>query len=165
MIVFCSAHDQYAIQAFEEQALDYLLKPVSHDRLAQCLERVKRQHGYRVHFEQKLEKLICHHRDSYQVVWLREVRTMHKEGRYTAVVTNQGSVYLTDLTLDELESQLPSQFFRVNRSGFVRHEVVQRMRLKPSGSGEVLLDDGSWIPLAKQRIQSFRVWLAGPSVH
>lgn len=161
MIVFCSAHDQYALQAFEEQALDYLLKPVEHDRLSRCLERVVQQKRVwsLTGLLGSMEKIVCRHGDGFQVVWLRDVRMLHKDGRYTSVTTLDGRVFLTDLTIDHLEQKLSSGgLFRVNRSAIVRREVIQRMRLKPSGSGELLLDDGSVVALAKQRIRGFREW-------
>ncbi len=161
MIVFCSAHDQYAVQAFEEHALDYLLKPVDAERLAKCLARVQRERNHRALIRlaaRHLEKVVCHAGGDNRAIWISEVRNFRKVGRYAELTTDEGKSYLTDLTMDYLQTNLDDRFFRVNRSLILRKDCIDGYRMKRSGSATLTTDDGETVPLSKSRIKLFRVW-------
>jgi len=164
IVVFCSAHDVYALEAFEVNALDYLLKPVSAERLAMALDRARNEW-------QKLEALaemaprprglrniVCQTAGKHHVIWLREIWSFAKEGRYTAVETEQGR-FLTDLTLDYLETKIVHpDFFRINRGVILRKDRVRGFEAKPHGSAAVTTIGGEVLTVSRSRFGAFKKW-------
>ncbi|CAM2067789.1 Response regulator [Sulfidibacter corallicola] len=166
MIVFCTAFDQYALKAFEEQALDYLLKPVEDDRLDKCLKRVRREWakienlGKVVANERGLEKIVCQQNQVHLVVWLKDVALFRKEGRYTLAMGLNGSEYLTDLTIAHLAEEIKDpNFFQINRSVIIRKQIVRSFRVLGSGAGELTTADFGSFSLSRSRVVDFRAWL------
>ncbi len=166
IIIFCSAYDAYALEAFEVNALDYLLKPVDPPRLAQALERARgewqklealammapRPHG--------LRNIVCQVGGRHRVLWLREITAFHKEGRYTAAHTADAS-YLTDLTLDYLERKIVHpDFFRINRGVILRKDQVRAFEARPHGSATVTTISGEALTVSRSRFGAFKDWFA-----
>lgn len=139
-IVFVTAYDQYAIEAFEQGALDYLLKPVGGERLkttcARLKERVKQQP---VDIAQQLARLLAGtpagKRDylhwiqaqvgsSLRMISTREILFFRADEKYTRVQTAQGEVLIRK-TLKELADELdPDEFWRIHRSTLVRVDAI-----------------------------------------
>lgn len=167
LIVFVTAYDQYALQAFEACAVDYLLKPVDEDRLLKCLEKLENQwekiqkvKGF-AKPKEGLEKLLCSVGGSVKIAWIRDVFLFRKEGRYTGVVMRDGAVYLTDLTLDYLEEQVdPRSFFRISRAVIVAKNEVAGFKVQHSGTGLVGLKNDETYTVSRSRVPAFRAWLA-----
>jgi DNA-binding LytR/AlgR family response regulator len=137
-LVFVTAYDQYAVNAFESAAADYLLKPVGDERLARTVERLRARWTSRTppgNLEGLLRQLL--EREPGHLAWIRasvgqethliEVGTVvyfRTEDKYTAVQTVQRE-YLIRTSLKELAAQLdPSQFWQVHRSTIVNIRSV-----------------------------------------
>lgn len=147
-VVFTTAHPQYAIQAFEKEAFDYLLKPISYERFLKSIQRIKRRKlkqgeasdvRYDNFFNIKSEIKGRMVRLSYEEVW-------YIEGAQNYInIHTQEEKHMTFLTMKEIEHHLPaSTFIRVHRSFIVninRVKVIERNRLKLLDGTEIVLGD------------------------
>ncbi|WBS04046.1 LytTR family DNA-binding domain-containing protein [Pseudoduganella sp. SL102] len=145
-IVFVTAYDQYAIEAFEQGALDYLLKPVGGERLKTTCARLKERIGQRPHdIAAQLSRLLDGRgggepgrggkRDylhwiqaqvgsSLRMISTREILFFQADEKYTRVQTAQGEVLIRK-TLKELADELdPDEFWRIHRSTLVRVDAI-----------------------------------------
>lgn len=140
-IVFVTAYDQYAIEAFEQGALDYLLKPVGGERLKTTCARLKERVGQRpTDIESQLARLLAGSgttakRDylhwiqaqvgaSLRMISTREILFFRADEKYTRVQTAQGEVLIRK-TLKELADELdPDEFWRIHRSTLVRVDAI-----------------------------------------
>lgn len=145
-IVFITAYDQYAIEAFEQGALDYLLKPVNLDRLKTTCGRLQSRLGKTPNnIERQLTQLLqqtgrtpagavpqpeylhwiqAQVGNSLRMISTKEVLFFRADEKYTRVQTSQGE-FLIRKTLKELEDELdPNEFWRIHRSTLVRVDAI-----------------------------------------
>ncbi|RFZ90045.1 DNA-binding response regulator [Mucilaginibacter conchicola] len=147
-VVFTTAYPQYAIQAFEKEAFDYLLKPISYERFLKCIQRVKRRKlkmgeasdvRYDNFFNIKSEIKGRMVKLCYDDVWYIEGAQ-----NYITIHTREEK-HMTYLTMKEIEHHLPaSGFIRVHRSYIVNVDqvkVIERNRLKLLDGTEIILGD------------------------
>jgi two-component system LytT family response regulator len=149
-LVFVTAHDKYAVRAFDRRAVDYLLKPVREDRFRESLERVRRQlrggmtseiqsavretimpleqsllsmrtHGY-------TERLIAERDGAYRLIECAKMVSLESEGNYVRVVEQGAEPAIMRGTLQSLVSVLdPEQFVRVSRFAILNLAFVDRI--------------------------------------
>jgi len=176
LFVFATAYDQYAIRAFEENAVDYLLKPVSRERLANCLGRLRNQLRHMnpgQAAQPKLEELLkgmglgqplvrisVEHRGRVLLLGHADVVVIRTEGRRTLVHTRDTQyVHHGPGTLDRLEEKLAAlSFFRANRGELVN--LAQVRDFAPWFNGKYLLTmrdhAATEITVSKARVRDFR---------
>ncbi len=172
-VVFCTAYDQYAVEAFELGAVDYLLKPVSRARLAQALDRIRaRASASPENREEALDQVIRRHSSSparflvrsggqYLVVGESRVLYFGSEGSLTRLVADGGQ-YWMDPTLNDLERRLdPSRFFRISRAALVNLNAVAQVTPETGGSGEVMLKNGQRLEVSRRRFRDLLQALGG----
>jgi two-component system LytT family response regulator len=153
-VIFCTAFDQYAVDAFELHAVDYLLKPVSRARLAQALDRVRtskppESHPTILGPTRFLVKSGAH----YTVVAESRVLYFASEEGLTKLVAD-GAHYWMDPTLNDLEARLDSgRFFRISRAALVSLVAVAEVHPMPGGSGEVRLKNGERLEVSRRRFR------------
>jgi two-component system, LytTR family, response regulator len=170
-IIFCTAFDQYAVDAFELHAIDYLLKPVSRARLADALSRARQAQPDKQ--ESDLETLTQSGRT-------RPTRFLAKRGARFRVIAGTEVLYfaseegLTKLcvadqhywmepTLNDLEARLdPVVFFRISRAAIVNLDSIQEVFPMPGGHGEVLLRNGTRLEISRRRFKELLEKLEGP---
>lgn len=168
-IVFCTAFDQYAVDAFEINAVDYLLKPVNRVRLARAIERVRAggsQEGAEV--ERALQalrgrntRLLARCGDGYRVVPHQEVIYFLSEGGLTKLCARERS-YVLDPTLNDLEDRLdPAFFFRVSRAAIVNLNCVTEVQPLPGGTADVVLNTGVRLEVSRRRLKDLLDRLGG----
>jgi two-component system LytT family response regulator len=169
-IVFCTAFEEHAVDAFELAAVDYLLKPVSRARLAQALERVRVLGGTRP--EEVLDeavrsqrnrpaRFLVKHADGFVVVGESRVLFFASEGGLTRLIGDTER-YWMDPTLNELEQRLdPMRFFRVSRAALINLSAVTELHPLPGGSGEVLLKNGQKLEVSRRRFRDLFEALGG----
>ena len=144
-IVFVTAYDQYAIEAFEQGALDYLLKPAGGERLKTTCERLQARLGKSPdNIERQLTQLLAHTAQrkpqeylkwiqaqvgaSLRMISTREVLFFQADEKYTRVQTLEGEVLIRK-TLKELEDELdPKEFWRIHRSTLVRVDAIAEVK-------------------------------------
>lgn len=165
VIVFVTAHDDYALRAFEVAALDYLLKPFDADRFAKTLDRAKAQIRSRLpdEFQQRvlsmmedlraaprgLERLIV--KTGGQLVFLKteEVDWIQAEGNYVRLHVGTAS-HLVRETIQGLEASLdPGRFMRIHRSTIVNLDRVREIQPLVHGEYRVVLTDGTKLTLSR----------------
>ena len=128
LIIFATAYDQYAIKAFEVNALDYLLKPIDRTRLDEALERARRAMPKREEFAQRLRalaesirigtsflpRIVVRRGDEPVLVDVDRVAMLHREGYRVTAHTDDGKFPTNYRDLDEIEIQLdPAMFIRL----------------------------------------------------
>ena len=174
-IIFCTAYDQYAVEAFELHAVDYLLKPIGRTRLAQALEQLRtlQSAGERPgEHEASLDLAIRVQRSAparflvrsggnYLVIHESRVLYFGSEGSLTRLVADKGE-YWMDPTLNDLERRLdPTRFFRISRAALINLNAVTEVIPLTGGSAEVLLKNGQRLEVARRRFRDLLQSLAG----
>ena len=153
-VIFCTAFDQYALQAFEVSALDYLQKPVQAARLATALARA----GARAQAvpPPAPRKVFIKDGDRCWFVALEEIRLLESEGNYTRVhFAAQRPLMLR--SLNQLEERLdPAQFFRANRRQIVNLALVRHVAANAADGLDLRLMDGSTVEVSRRRAQQFK---------
>jgi DNA-binding LytR/AlgR family response regulator len=170
-VIFTTAYDRFAIDAFQAMAVDYLLKPVSEEALAQALakwQRLRVQVGgniarwlasARPRWRQRLvgRKGAQHH-----ALAVAQVAYVVSVDKLAFAVTLDGSRYLLEQTLADLEGELdPAQFFRVNRQLLVAAHAVRQYASAGKGRLKLLLQpvvDGE-VVVSQERANAFKSWL------
>ena len=126
-IIFCTAFNQYAVDAFELNAVDYLLKPVSRARLAQALQRVQpRADSLEAMVRTRPDsRFLVRNRERYVVVPADRVLYFAAQDGLTRLVA--GEQYWMDPTLNDLETRLDAnRFFRISRAAIVAFDAIAR---------------------------------------
>ncbi len=166
-IVFVTAYDQYAIEAFRWSAWDYLLKPVERDRLRECLDKVESRLQplpdlgpllsalQAARRDEVPERFSLLHKGRLRIFAWSEVSHLVTENRLLFVCTPEGR-FVLDRTLDELEKRLGSRFFRCHRGAMVALARVRELIPEPGGTGEVRLDTGDRVPVSRERLPELR---------
>jgi len=156
-IVFTTAYDQYAVKAFEVNALDYLLKPIESDRLAMALQKIRasaRQPA--AGHDAPLEQLFVRDGPRCWFVPLREVSLFSAEGNYVRMLWGRERPLL-GRSLAALEEKLDAQrFFRANRAQIVNLDFIARVELGDGGRLHVQLRDGPEIEVSRRQAREFR---------
>lgn len=142
-IIFTTAYDEYAIKAFEQNSIDYLLKPIEEERLAWSIQKLasfeKRPEQDQV--SQLLKKLHTEELktisvtlgDRITLVKKEDIVYFHAEDKYVLVYDRVGSRHLISTTLTELEHQLGSSFVRIHRSYILNRAFVKEIRKSVNG--------------------------------
>jgi two-component system, LytTR family, response regulator len=159
--VFITAFDAYAVQAFEVQALDYLLKPFDDERFAKVLSRARQRlsqsGGIRKIMAEQPPKLIARSRGVMRVIHLEDIDWIGAAGDY-AEVHCKGRSYLIDDSLSALTARLPAgQFVRIHRAAIVRLDRVAEIRTGAHGDGALRLICGTELRVSRR----FREGLTG----
>lgn len=130
-IIFVTAYDEYAIRAFEVNALDYLLKPVNPDRLAMALEKLEslEQDAWTktraLNFEDRLFLMLGRH---FKFLKVNTILSIVAAGDYSEVLTSDGKKGLVLKSMKEWEGRLPVQhFIRIHRSTIINMEYIDRV--------------------------------------
>ena len=164
VVIFATAYDQYAIRAFEVHALDYLLKPVSDKRLAECLSRLDaiRPGAHRNRLEEvrredrTIERLMARSGSKLVVVNVKDVIAFESQDKLVFARTPQGRSAL-NVTMNELEERLDANVFcRVHKQAIVR--LSQAREVHPLAGGHYLLKlaDGSEVEIGRAYAREFR---------
>ncbi len=171
-IVFITAYDEYALDAFEVHALDYLTKPVRLSRLGETLARVQealeREDADKqgklddlrdARREETLKRLTVHVGRRLRVVPLGEVRWIEADEGFVFAHTEEGR-YRTDFTLDELEERLPQEdFTRTHRSSIVNLNAAYEFVPEPAGTAVLRLRGGTEVKVARRRTDEVKAAL------
>lgn len=159
-VVFCTAFDQFAVDAVELHAIDYLLKPVSRARLEKALERVRRSPSSGAALDRLAAggasapaRFLARKGTTYRVVPAREVVAFVSEDGLTKLLAG-GQHYWMNPTLNELEARLdPHRFFRISRAAIVSLDAVKEVHPDAGGQGDVVLRDGTRLEVSRRRFR------------
>lgn len=165
LTIFCTAYDEHALRAFDARAIDYLLKPVRPERLAESIERARlllrgptapHQRGLRAVGAmvegrgEQLHRLLVHDADRAYLLPIDEIDLIRAERNYCDVRA-RGKVFRVRRTLRSLEGRLdPARFLRMNKSDIVRLDAVHEIQPWSHGDYRALLRDGTIIPWSRR---------------
>jgi two-component system LytT family response regulator len=149
-VVFVTAHDEYAVKAFDENAVDYLLKPVPPERLAVALDKLERAMGEErrpAYRGAPIERVPCQSGTAIRLVDLAEVELVRSSAAGVYVVTARGE-FFTDLTLQVLEEK--TDLMRCHRQYLVNLRHVEQI-LRPEPRSAVLQTrSGKEVPTSRR---------------
>jgi two-component system response regulator AlgR len=166
-VVFVTAYDSHAVQAFDVAAADYLMKPYAQDRLAEAVgrgrlwleARAAQSAAESAPAGAPLDSLWVHRRNEFVRVPVGEVSWIEAEGDYVKIHGSR-QTGLARATLVSLERRLDrDQFVRVHRSAICRRAAIVSLRRKPSGAVCVLLDIGDEAPVGRAYVPGLRAML------
>ena len=153
-VVFVTAHEHHAVDAFAVEAVDYLLKPVRLDRLQKSLERVRKHVGQDDRPAKVLNRISVNEKGVYRVIPVEDILFFESEDGVVVVQTRDSARFITDFSLKFLEENLdPEIFFRSHRSYIVRLDAIQSIAPWGAGTYRLILDrnDEMGVPLARSR--------------
>lgn len=161
-IIFTTAYDQYAIQAFEQNAVDYLLKPFSPERFNTAVEKaVSRIHKgserpekekIREHFDEKedyINRVVVKLRKEIRIIPVNQINYLESQDDYVMIYTEREK-FLKQKTMKYFESHLdPGEFVRIHRSYIVRTDCIGKIEPYEKSNFVVILKDGKSLPVSK----------------
>ncbi len=155
-VVFVTAHDQYALRAFETGALDYLLKPFDNARFERALDRAKQRLSPKNNQPQKTERIVVKNAGEILFVKISEIDWIEAADYYACLHVN-GKSHLLRRSMAGLELELdPNVFCRVHRSAIVNLGRVRGLQLGEDGEYEVLLETGERLRTSRRYRRELR---------
>lgn len=161
-VIFTTAYDEFAVKAFELNALDYLLKPVDPVRLAAAFERLQTKPGDTPAAVEKparlsaADKVFLREGDRCWFVEVKQIRLLESEGNYTRVHFADAQPQLFR-SLNAMEERLdPKYFFRANRRQIINFSWIDKIEPWFSGGLLVQLKGGAKVELSRRQAQEFR---------
>ena len=175
-IIFTTAYDQYALRAFKLNSIDYLLKPIEEQELANSIEQFQ---SLRSSFQQQdfmqiqqmlsqnqpknyQQRFLVSRRDKIMSVKVEDIAYFEGEDRYVYLIKNDGTRYIIDYKLSDLEEQLdPQYFFRLNRSFIAHFEAIGRITSLSKSRLKVYLqpETSRDIFISAANTRQFKSWL------
>jgi two-component system LytT family response regulator len=158
-VIFTTAFDEYAMQAFEVHAVDYLLKPFSQDRFDKAIEKFK-QAGKTQNIQGLLDsessdakdilsRIVLKDRNDIKIIPAQDIKYLEANDDYVNIYTSEGK-FLKNKTLSYFEKQLDSDIFvRIHRSYIVKIAEITKIEVYKKDSHLVILKSGEQIPVSK----------------
>ncbi|MCL5128808.1 LytTR family DNA-binding domain-containing protein [Algibacter sp. L4_22] len=177
-VIFTTAYDEYALQAFKLNSIDYILKPIDDEDLEIAVnkyqERAPQKQGVTLDFDD-IKKLLVNPLDRVykkrfsvkvgqhlKLINIDDIECFYSENKGTYAYTSEGRNYLLDTTLDQLENELePQTFFRINRKFFVNINAIKDMISYTNSRLQIKLQSYSEqdVIVARERVKDFKNWL------
>ena len=149
-VVFVTAHDQYALRAFEAGALDYLLKPFDNARFERALNRAKERIATNLRQPRKMDRLVIKSAGRISFVKPSDIDWIEAADYYACLHVG-GKSLLLRRSLSNLDQELdPTIFCRIHRSTIVNLDRVRGLKLNTDGDYDVLLDHGMRLCLSRR---------------
>lgn len=177
-IIFTTAYDEYALQAFKLNSIDYLLKPIDEEELEAALTKYRtlgsNNAEVRIDFEDIRKLLVNPVEREYKnrftarvgqhikIIPTDEVECFYSENKGTYAATTEGRSYLIDTTLEQLEEELsPEHFFRVSRKFYVQVDHIADIIAYSNSRLKVKLNrfNEQEIIVSRERVKDFKLWL------
>lgn len=177
-VIFTTAYEKYAVQAFEVNSIDYLLKPIQSDKLKNALDKLEklksianqdRQNLYEEFKEMLVQKnkeyksrFLCKLGNKIKSVKVENIRYFYSESKMTFIVDIDGHRYSVNNTLDEIDQMVdPDSFFRVNRKYIAHFESIDEIHPYFKGRLKIRILPGKIedIIVSSERAPLFKVWL------
>ncbi|MBO3116144.1 response regulator transcription factor [Winogradskyella sp. DF17] len=177
-VIFTTAYDEYALQAFKLNSIDYLLKPIDEDDLKKAVEQYTTQKSYNqavtLDFNDIKKLLVNPIEREYKkrfsvkvgqhikLINVEDIECIYSENKGTYAYTNEGRNYLLDMTLDQLEDELePHLFFRVSRKFYVNINAIKDIISYTNSRLQIKLNrfNEHDVIVARERVKEFKNWL------
>jgi two-component system LytT family response regulator len=134
-VIFITAYDEFAIRAFEVNAIHYLLKPVSHKSLKEAIERLQRAESEKepenlINFK-FTDRLLVTCGSFLNFIKVSSIATITAAGDYSLIRTSDGKEFIDSKTMSEWEERLPeNHFLRINRSTIINFDAIEKTEQK-----------------------------------
>ena len=178
-IIFTTAYDEYALQAFKLNSIDYLLKPIDSDDLESAVlkfkERFPQQNNITLDFND-IKKLLVNPTEKVykkrftvkvgqhlKMIPVDEIECFYSENKGTYIHTTNNRDYLIDATLEELEDELsPQIFFRVSRKFYININAIHDMVSYTNSRLQIKLKSftAQDVIVSRERVRDFKDWLS-----
>lgn len=167
-VIFITAYDEYAIQAFKKQGIDYILKPFEEEDVRRALDKVETLRGQQepltVLSEEYQERFLVQIGTKIKSVAVEDVAYFMADGKYLMLYTFEGSSYIVDQTMAGIEERLnPRLFFRINRKFIIRYQAIKEMVRYSNSRIKVILTpqppENIEAIVSAERIREFKEWL------
>ncbi|SHI98440.1 LytR/AlgR family response regulator transcription factor [Pseudozobellia thermophila] len=177
-IIFTTAYDEYALQAFKLNSIDYLLKPIDEEELQAAVTKyrslVPRPQKMALDFDDIKKLLVNPLEREYKkrftarvgqhlkIINAEDVECFYSENKGTYAATSEGRNYLLDTTLEHLESELdPRYFFRASRKFYININHIKDIVSYTNSRLQVKLNrfSGQDIIVSRERVKDFKLWL------
>jgi len=145
-VVFVTAHEQYAVEAFDLAAADYLVKPVKPERLARAIDRIRVMRPVKT----RKARLIARLGERILSIPLADIRVLQAEDKYTNVHYTGGSA-LVDDSLVSLEERFPGRFLRIHRNALISKAHLKGLIRDQHGADRVEVEDIDMQPEVSRR--------------
>lgn len=172
LIIFQTAYSEFAVKAFEHEALDYLVKPVTRERLLQAVDRAQRRlqepaqdgpsreamtkFGAAIgHVPPRPERILVRQGAGHRLVPVAEIERFTSDGGLIQAST-AGGAHATDYTLNELEERFAGAFVRVSRADLVALRHVSGIAGNGDGSATLTLASGARVHVSRRRAGAVR---------
>ena len=163
-IIFTTAYDQYALEAFEKHAIDYLLKPIRKQRLAQALAAVKRLTRAQLSVLQEEDKKTRTHlsvrvKDSLKLIPIEDILYLQAEQKYVTVRYLEGEV-LTDEPLKSLEKEFSQRFIRIHRNALMALNYIEALEKSKDDIMQIKIRGcEDRIKVSRRHLPKLRQWM------
>ena len=156
-VVFLTAHEEHALDAFAENAFDYLLKPVDPERLDRTIQRLRRlQPPEPALFEptRPLASIPCSGQNRVYLVKLAEIEFVVSRSSGVFVVTDSGQERFTELTLKTIEERTP--LVRCHRQVLVNPDAIHEIVFQENGAAEIVTTSSARIPVSRRHLVALK---------
>jgi len=177
-VIFTTAYDQYALEAFKLNSIDYLLKPIDEDDLCIAIEKFNsfkpQQEKSVVSFDDVKRLFLKNNERTYKnrftikvgqhlkIIEADNIECFYSKDKATYIHTNLGRSYLIENSLEQLEEQLsPKQFFRISRKFFININAIKDIVSYSSSRLKVQLNkfQEEELIVSRERVKEFKNWL------
>jgi DNA-binding LytR/AlgR family response regulator len=174
-IIFTTAFDNYAIQAFKQNSIDYLLKPVAIQDLKFAIDKFNKQHQpanrqlfetfahkYQQYNHQYKTRFLVKSGETIDTVQTCEIHHFETKESISFLLTNKGKRYVVEYTLDQLEKILPPEdFFRINRKIIIHIQAIQKVKTYFNSRLSITANklEGDSQIVSRERVAEFKKWL------
>jgi two-component system LytT family response regulator len=154
-VIFCTAYDEFALQAFDSNCIDYLVKPLTKERFAKTVDKLNQFNGNsnEINLNKLIQQFAQENKKSEattlpvkvgdRVIFVRldEVSYFKADEKYVSVVTKHSKTYILDSSLKQLEEKLPAHFIRVHKSYLVNKNLLKEIRKHFNNRFVLIFDD------------------------
>jgi len=158
-VIFTTAFDEYAIRAFEVNAVDYLLKPIEKARFDQAMQKLPAKLAKGAEQQEWLEstslapvqhgRVVVKNAGVIKIIPVNDIHYLEADDDYVKLSTTEG-IFQKNKTMSFFEQTLdPAQFIRIHRSYIINLAEVTKIELKEKDSYVVLLKSGIWLPVSR----------------
>ncbi len=177
-VIFTTAYDEYALQAFKLNSIDYLLKPIDEEELEMAVskfkERFPKKETIQLDFDQ-IKKMFSNPTETHykkrftiklgqqlKMINIEDVECFYSENKGTYLHTFENRNYLLDSTLEQLETELdPKDFYRVSRKFIIPMKSIKEIQVHSNSRLKIILptykDDE--VIVSREKVQEFKTWL------
>lgn len=167
-VIFTTAYDQHALDAFEVNAVDYLLKPIRKDRLANALSKARKLTLKQLSEVNQARDEIparthisVHMRGNIRLVPVQDIIYFLADSKYIVIKTDKEEHLIED-SLISLEKEFDEMFLRIHRNAIVATQFIKGIEKSPSGSWQVVLKDtDTKLDVSRRHTAAVRRWARG----